>query len=368
MSLTLAEIQRRFAEYDASVRHFTDQGFTANTSVLSAGLDPTQSLMFHASQDRARVNTSDLYWHQRLNNDPCWQRVAMRDFDQHNDGMFRNISQYGFYKTVTAAMSIHRANLGIIVKPNIRTDVQTSTSSSFVTKTVTTTVRYWLSPSYTVVTPKGIPGLHSEFVISPNNSSNNLYSFISVQGEHNFPVDETLIHQWSQSQSGWTSIFIFVVMVVVGAFTGGAGLLNVLSIGTLQGAGLGAIGSLIATGGNVNTTTVARFTPFVHSAYELQAPLTGHGRTVADNTFNKWLRPEVYNTPGGMQVFVQRIDFRRAALCGGAHKATDDCLASPTSSIVEIPMGDPRFQGIWDGLWRHESHVLQRHRDPFIRQ
>jgi len=58
--------------------------------------------------------------------------------------------------------------------------------------------------------------MHSDFEINATWDAKGTYSFVRVQGQHNFPVDETLIYEWTNSQSGWTGLFVFVGMLVIG--------------------------------------------------------------------------------------------------------------------------------------------------------
>jgi hypothetical protein len=104
--------------------------------------------------------------------------------------------------------------------PEIRQAVETSTKKSVFRKKVTTTVKYYLKPKYTVSTLK-LPGMYSDYDINPTWDKHGTFSFVNVQGDHSFPVDETLIYEWSQSKSGWTGLFVFLASVVIGAALGG---------------------------------------------------------------------------------------------------------------------------------------------------
>ncbi len=257
----------------------------------------------------------------------------------------------------------------MIVTPEIRQAVETSTKKSAFKKKVTTTVKYYLKPKWYVMTPT-ITGTYSELTVNPTLDQKANYSVISVQGNHNFPVDETLIYEWSQTKSGWTGFFVFVASVVVfaalGALTGGTGLIAGLNSlqGALAGAAVGGMGGLVASGFSPTTSTTARLTPYSYSAYQLDPStnMSGDAKAIADRTRANWIMPDAQNTPGGVQQFVTKIDIRRAAECGSASRATDACTANPTSSIVVIPMDNPRFKTIYDEMFYSAHKMLQKYK------
>ncbi len=354
-------------------------------------LDPLYLIKSGLGLQMAKINRSNYYWHQRLNDDPCWGKVALKDFDKDGEN-FKDISQIGFYRLVSLAMHIHKASVGIIATPNIRQAVQSNTSKSMFKKKVTTTVQYFLSPKFTVVTPKHMSAsLYSEYVVNATNTPEGDYSFVDVKGDHNFPVDETLIYQWSQSKSGWTGFFVFIASVVIGAAMGAAGgwAMGPMLQGLLIGEAAGAVTGLAATGFSPSTSVTARMpglNPFVivgeallpgasiplslltgNTAYQLDPAtgMSGDAKAIADRTLDAWLKPNVQNTPGGVQVFVSKIDFRRAALCGSASRATDACTENPTSLVVDVPMGDSRFKTIFDEMFSNPTKDLMQYKYPF---
>ena len=93
--------------------------------------------------------------------------------------------------------------------------------------------------------------------------------------------------------------------------------------------------------------------------------MSGDAKAIAQRTFSNWITPEALNTPGGFQVFASKIDIRRAAECGSASRATDACTANPTSSIVVIPMDDPRFKTIYEEMFYSSHKMLQKYKYPF---
>ncbi len=311
-----------------------------------------------------KINRSNYYWHQRLNNDPCFTHYGLKDFDT-GDGNFHNMSETGFLKMAALAMGVHKAAVIVIAEPQIRQAVNTETHKSFFTKTVKTTVSYYLKPKWMVGTPV-ISGTYSEFIVNPTYDNNGNVSIVSVQGNHTFPVDETLIYQWSQSQSGWTGLFVFVAVVVVFALAGGVGgfLLGEPLAGVFAGAAVGGIGGLAASGFSPTTDSVADITPFYDSSYSLDTSgnYSGDAAEVAKRTFAAWLSPDIMNTPGGVQVFATNIDIRKALACGGASHATVDCT---TPAITQIGMDDPRFNSVYTEMFSFPNKELQKYKYPF---
>jgi hypothetical protein len=273
---------------------------------------------------------------------------------------------------VALAMEVHKAGVGLIMFPKVRQQVEQSTSKSVFRKKVTTTVKYYVYPEYLMVFPHGVSQSYGEFAVNPGNSvRSKSYDFIRVQGNHNFPLDETLLYQWSQTKSGWTGFAVFLGSILIGAITGGLGTLIGAPFGTpvtavLGGAAVGAVGGLVASGFSPTTSTTAHFTPFVYSKYQLDpsAAWSGDAKAVADRTFDQWLRPDVQNTPGGVGVFVSRIDMRKAVLCGGASK-TATCDPSVSDSVVQVHGSDPKFWSIFNEMFHHASQYLMKYKYPF---
>lgn len=66
------------------------------------------------------------------------------------------------------------------------------------------------------------------------------------------------------------------------------------------------------------------------------------------------------NTPGGVQTFVQKIDYRKALACGG-HSKTSDC---DSPAIEQLPLSDPRAKALHKEMFdKHDD--LRKHRYPF---
>jgi hypothetical protein len=321
-------------------------------------LDPTPIVQYLPAvvMNQAKINRSNSYWHQRFNTDPCWERIGLKQFDD-GSGNFVNISHYGFLKLIALAQHIHKAPVGVLAMPEIRQAVETSTKKSVFKKKVTTTVKYYLKPKYTVSTLK-LPGMYSDYDINATWDKYGTYSFVNVQGDHNFPVDETLIYEWSQSKSGWTGLFVFLASVVIGAALGGVGMLAGLGKGAvLIGAGVGAIGGLIASGFSPTTNVTAHITPFSNSVYDLDPSrnMSGDAKAVADRTRITWLMPDPQNTPGGVQQFVLKIDYRKALACGGASH-TRDC-SEP--AIEQLPLSDPRARQLYEEMFDNNKELMK---------
>jgi len=88
-------------------------------------------------------------------------------------------------------------------------------------------------------------------------------------------------------------------------------------------------------------------------------------KEIANRTLDQWIKPEVQSTPGGVSVFVSKIDFRRAVLCGSASKATDACTENPSSSVVNIPMGDSRFKSVFEEMFSNPTKDLMKYKYPY---
>jgi hypothetical protein len=191
---------------------------------------------------------------------------------------------------------------------------------------------------------------------------------VKVQGEHTFPVDETLIHEWSQSKSGWTGLFVFIGSIVIGALTGGLGgfALQGISINALTGAAVGGIGGLIASGFSPTTSTTAHFTPFVYSAYQLDpsTAMSGDAKAIADKTRSNWVMPNAQNTPGGVQRFIMKLDMRKILRAGSVSNV--NAVSDDSSFAIEVVKGsDPKFDTIYNEMFYKPHEKLQKHKYPY---
>jgi len=364
------EVAQAFAEYDYKVKERIDQGWDPYIA-RNAVRDPTLFLR-NAIGNPYYYNNSDLYWYQRLNDDTnCWDKVGAGDYDR-GDGEFHDIPEPVFYNMVSLAMEIHKAGVGLIMFPKYRQEVENKTKKSAFRKKVTVTVKYFVYPEYVMVFPHKVSESYGHFQTNPGNSTkSNTYDFIPVTGNHTFPVDEFLVYQWSKTKSGWTGLAVFLGSILIGAITGGIGsLINIPGLGgitgVLGGAAVGAIGGLVASGFSPTTSTTAHFTPFVYSKYQFDPSTawSGDAKAVADRTFDQWLRPDVQNTPGGVGVFVSRIDMRKAVLCGSPSN-TDNCNPEVDQPVVQVHGTDPRFWSIFNEMFHHASQYLMKYKYPF---
>lgn len=325
--------------------------------------------------DQATINRSNGYWHQRANNEPCWTHRALKDFDD-GSGVFRNISLDGFLNLTSLAQEIHGAPVSYIATPNIRQTVNTSTKKSFFKKTVTTHVEYHLKPNWIVGTklPNAAvaAGASYEQSYNPWWSTEHIYGFTKAVGNHTLPQEEFVVYDWKQKKSGWTGIFVFLVIVVLFVLalaTAGVAFTSTLGTsgfqGALAGLAVGSIAGLIATGGSPTTNTTAWFTPFSKSSYQL-APLPppGDALTVGNETRSKWIAAPDEATPGGFSSHIGTINFKRALACGGASKSTPACVAPAVSTLS---MNDTRFNQVFSDMFWFPSQFLQKHKQPFER-
>jgi hypothetical protein len=160
---------------------------------------------------------------------------------------------------------------------------------------------------------------------------------------------------------------VFVAAVVLGALTFGTGLFAQLGFTAFTGAALGGIGGLIASGFNPSIHQSARFTPFVHSAHQLNpaAGTTGDARIIADNTRNKWVMPDPQRTSGGVERFILKLDKRKILRAGTT--ANVNAMPDDRSSAIEIVRGDdPRFNTIFNEMFYKPHERLQRRVYPWI--
>ena len=238
-------------------------------------------------------------------------------------------------------------------------------------KTVTTTVSYWLSPDWYFGFPAKNNGSYHDYTFNPTWGSNTAVGFVQVVTgtTETIPIDQMLVYQWSEKQSGFTGLFVFIAITVLGALTGAAGgLLGTTIMGDLAGsiatgAAAGAVGGLIASGFSPTTNTTADITPFVDSSYDFSQPnLSGDQATVAQRTDSIWLNSSPDSTPGGYQRFVVNMDYRKALACGGASHATSDCMAS---AITQIGQDDPRWKTLYDEMFINPRKDLQQYTYPF---
>ncbi|MDI6729124.1 MAG: hypothetical protein QMD44_09415 [Thermodesulfovibrionales bacterium] len=88
--------------------------------------------------------------------------------------------------------------------------------------------------------------------------------------------------------------------------------------------------------------------------------MSGDAKAVADRTRSQWLMPDHQNTPGGVQVFVQKIDYRKALACGGPSN-TANC---DSPAIEQLPLSDPRAKALYDEMF-DKHNDLRKYRYPF---
>ena len=330
-----------------------------------------------SSDQQAQINQSNFYWHQRLNNSPCFTPWAFKQFDD-GSGNWTNITQSGFFNLVALAQQVHQAALSITAISNIQSQVNQSSTSSFFTKTVTTTVSYYVTPQYYVGT-RSYNGTYYDIQANPTWIPSNNVSFVSVQGQgastgagQGFDSTPYLVYQYSQSQSGWTGLFCFLAIIVIFTLAAvGVGellsedVLDIVNIGGYTaaaiGIGIGAVGGLIAAGGSPTTGATANITPFVDSAYDLSPAInyTGDQAIVQQNTDNQWLDVNLASTPGGLQTIVTGLDLRKALACGGP---SGNCV---TPIVSQVGMSDPRFQQTINSMFRQPTKILEGETYPY---
>ena len=327
-----------------------------------------------SASEQAAINLSNSYWHQRLNNDPCWSPAKFSDADA-GDGDWHNLSLTDFMNVVALATQLHKAGAAFVAVAKISQNVNTSSHGSFFTKTVTTTVSYNLSPDWYVGT-KAYKG-YADAIYNPTYVASNDVAFVHVEGQGaNFPVDPIVVYQWSQSVSGLTGLFVFLVCIVIFAVGGGAlgyALGGQNLAGAAIGAAVGAVAGVVAAGGSPTTGTIASITPFVNSSFHYTLPsMSGDAQIVAGRIDPIWLDADnaggapqpIDQTPGGVGSFVVSIDARKALACGGASQTA----ACTNPAVTQIGPNDPRWKTVYDSMFHQPAKDMQNSIYPYTQR
>ncbi len=224
---------------------------------------------------------------------------------------------------------------------------------------------------------------YADYIFNLTRVVGNDVVFLQVGGQGaNFPVDEALIYQWSQSKSGMSGWFVLTVIIFTFAIGGAAvgaalsGTSDAILAGAVSGAAVGAVAGVIATGGG-QTGQMAYITPFVDSSYDPSTPnLSGDEAIYSANTTSEWLDKNFDQTaisnsygtyPDAAGTFIVNIDARKALACGGASKtaATANCT---TPAITQINMSDPRFKKVYDEMFHQPVKDLQQSVYPYTQR
>lgn len=203
--------------------------------------------------------------------DPSAGMMATAGTPATHDPLWHNISMQGVQVALGLAMQYHRANFGIIYIPDTRFEQSQSCSSGVLKKKCTTTVHGFAKPKWFLGLPKNLDSQPMEAAIcvvptaagagcdAPEHVA---FSGISVREwtGGNLPVDEELLHNWSQTESSFSMLGIGILLAVVtmgmsmalgvaGLMGGGAGVSAATAAG--YGAAIGGIyvgGTALATG------------------------------------------------------------------------------------------------------------------------
>jgi len=181
------------------------------------------------------------------------------------DPLFNNVSFQAVQVAVGHAMQHYQAAFGLIYIPDTRFDQNQSCSSSFFKKKCTTTVKGYAKPKWYLAVPKNMDStpMEAAICIHPTDQTEGrcmapewvARSGVSIREWKggNLPVDEEMLHEWSQTKSSLNVMAIGVILAVVtmgmalaagmaGMVTGG------VSVGQAAAFGAGAGG--IYVGGN----------------------------------------------------------------------------------------------------------------------
>ncbi len=256
---------------------------------------------------------------------PCWKKIGLKDF-YRGDGLFHNVSLVGFLKLVALAAYWNRADMMYVAVDELQRDVQTHKSGGFIRKKITTTVKYYVKPRWLVgavtwrkcadmnhcgLSPndRWIGPSRADITVNPWYEPWRQARFIWADGDLNdYPTQEKLIYQWSQTKKSWGFLAVALVSAALGALTGGAGMLaNAWGWGGVAaGAGAGALASLQTghdfSGGYAikGFLTADKATP--------PPPKSANERQLQKSIESNWVKPAPRQTGGGFQVFISYID------------------------------------------------------------
>ncbi|MDD5241949.1 MAG: hypothetical protein PHG47_09580 [Sulfuricella sp.] len=174
------------------------------------------------------------------------------------DNLWRNLSINAFLAVVGHAMASNRAHTSYVAYPNVRQDIQVTTSGGWFRKTTTTTARYYVSPHWYVGTSvengASASVLKARYKVQGCNPANDPrdqcvadagVNFINFDGG-NMPNSEYLAYQHSESQSGLTFLAQIVFTAITAYISGG--LLSDAGWGWAANAGSGGADMLGMTG------------------------------------------------------------------------------------------------------------------------
>lgn len=215
--------------------------------------------------------------HQQLQGSPFGQGGHPNPFDDfkgHPDGKtFIHVQPAAFYAAVAAAVAYSRAEVGYVATLNARQTFKQKKSGNIVRKHVTTTERVYVSPVWMAVTPAGTAtenaGTYSFCFpaaacpaagISPPAGSRCVgeacvfdanMNFQPMGVGHDFPVDESLVFEHSETKSGFT----FLAMIVFTALLSAAAFAAVAALAPSAG----ATGAAAGGGGGLSVGQAAGY-------------------------------------------------------------------------------------------------------------
>lgn len=85
---------------------------------------------------------------------------------------------------------------------------------------------------------------------------------------------------------------------------------------------------------------------------------------MADNTRSRWVKPDPQATPGGVHRFVMSIDYRKVVKAG-SNTAMDTVRDNTSPAITVISEDDPRFQGVFNEMFKKPHEELKKHKYPY---
>gem|GEM_PF-5737820 len=316
---------------------------------------------FSLGADQAKVNRSYQYWHQRINNSGCWNKVRLGQFDL-GTGMWHGISYQGLLDVVALAMQVHNGSSAWVVQDSISTTQESSSKKSFMRISMTSTTKWYVNTGGWMVGTRASNGMLADYVVNPMQQPGKDIAFTSAAWGHNLVMGSEKIYEKSITKKAWTGAFVFVASLVVGALTGGIGglALSALTPGILAGGAIGGLGGLMASGFNPTTSQACSFTPFNNTATQLKPDYSSDlDKTMVQvMTYFKWLGPSI-ETSSGLAAYVMELHPKKILGCGG--QAYADC----GQMADVIGMDDPRFASLMETMYHQPAREVREQVYPY---
>lgn len=227
--------------------------------------------------------------------------------DSSNKMSFASIRPEAFVTAIGMAMKHVGANYGMYAEMSTRVDVQTRKSGGKLRKKVTTTLKAFIKPTWSLLVPTGTvaagvadPVAGASFATnapifgfktSAGKSINSGVQLVGMGNGTNLDSSETLIFEHSETKKSWTLIAIMVVAAVTGGVAAGLAAVAMgatMAMSTVVGAGMvaGAAGSFATSWINGNTNLTA---PVDHDMlFNVKGKADLNSFEMPNGAFNQW--------------------------------------------------------------------------------